>query len=81
MTASSDTCVQAFVPRLLQELYVEALVHGNLTRDEAQSVAESVRSVLPAAKWLSADARPEDHCTALQPRTTYLYRQVGRSVV
>ena len=69
------------MPRLLQELYVEALVHGNLTQDEAQSVAASVRSVLPAAKWLSADARPEDHCTALRPGTTYLYRCAGRPVV
>ena len=68
--------VQEFVPRLLGELYIEALVHGNATEADAQALADAVRGALPAAKWLPAEARPQDHCTALQPGATYLYRRV-----
>jgi secreted Zn-dependent insulinase-like peptidase len=68
---------QVFVPRLLGELYIEALVHGNATQAEAEALADAVRGALPAAKWLPAEARPQDHCTALQPGATYLYRHVS----
>ena len=72
---------QAFVPRLLGQLYVEALVHGNLTEAEAKALADSVRRGLPAAKWLEPEARPQDRCTALQQGTTYLYRHATSPAV
>ncbi len=74
--SSCRISAQAFVPRLLGELYIEALVHGNVTQAEAEALAHAVRGALPAGEWLPADARPLDQCTALQPGATYLYRHV-----
>ena len=70
---------QTFVPMLLGELSIEALVHGNLTQHEATALADSVRGSLPATKWLLAEARSQEQCTALRPGTTYLYRCVAPS--
>lgn len=64
---------QAFLPVLLAELHVEALLHGNITRQEAEALATAVLQALPGAT-MHAAARPQDRCIALQPGVSYLHR-------
>ena len=54
---------------------MEALLHGNITRTEAEAVAASVLAALPGAT-MAASARPQDRCVALQPGVVYLHRSV-----
>ena len=60
------------LPRILSAVFVEGLVHGNLTSAEAMSLGHKVQATLPTAP-VSADDRPKDRVLQL-PRASLCYR-------
>eukprot|EP00887_Chlorella_sp_A99_P000580 scaffold17.g580.t1 len=59
LAAATLEDVRAFLPSLLAELHVEALLHGNITRAEARQLVRQVHATLGGSR-LAADARPAD---------------------
>lgn len=56
--------LQEFIPQLFNEIFVEALVHGNMTREEALSLGEVVSSSLPNG-GLPPGKKPRDRVISL----------------
>ena len=52
------------LPRLLSEVCVEGLLHGNLTSQEGLALGHNVQSILKAAP-VTADSRPRDRVLQL----------------
>ena len=52
------------LPKLLSEVCVEALLHGNLTKQEGLALGHKVQSILKAAP-VHADSRPRDRVLQL----------------
>eukprot|EP00898_Chlorokybus_atmophyticus_P001398 jgi/Chlat1/2259/Chrsp17S08725 len=65
--------VRAHIPKLLQKVFVEMLVHGNMTEDEAQGLIGVVRKPFDSTE-LPQEARPVERITNLEPGFTYVYQ-------
>ncbi|KAL0048825.1 hypothetical protein WJX82_000128 [Trebouxia sp. C0006] len=78
--------VQDALPGLLSEVCVEALLHGNLTSQEALALGHQVQTTLQA-KPTDADSRPRDRVLQLPPGKPLCHRvktknpEEGNSVV
>ena len=59
-------CLAEVLPRILSAVFVEGLVHGNLTSQEALSLGHKVQTTLATAP-VSADDRPKDRVLQLPP--------------
>ena len=66
-------CIQDFLPELLAQTYIEALVEGNVTAEAAARLAESLRELLPS-RSLSAAERPEDRVAQIPTGSSTLIR-------
>ncbi|TEY42656.1 hypothetical protein BOTCAL_0387g00100 [Botryotinia calthae] len=67
--------LRSYSPELLRQMHIEILVHGNLYREDALSIAELVESTLrphrlPEAQW------PPRRAIALPSGVNYLYERV-----
>lgn len=65
--AASSTCnvpAADSLPKLLSEVCVEALLHGNMTKQEGLALGHKVQSILKAAP-VHADSRPRDRVLQL----------------
>ncbi|KAF5876257.1 putative peptidase m16 inactive domain-containing protein [Botrytis fragariae] len=67
--------LRSYSPELLRQMYIEILVHGNLHREDALSIAKLVESTLrphrlPEAQW------PPRRAIALPSGVNYLYERV-----
>ena len=65
-------CLAEVLPRVLSAVFVEGLVHGNLTSQEALSLGRKVQATLTTAS-VSADDRPKD-CVLQLPSASLCYR-------
>ena len=65
----------AFLPRLLADLHVEALLHGNIRAADAEQLARQVHSALGGSS-LAAEARPVE-CSLELPAGGSLLHRVG----
>ena len=63
---SGPVLIAEVLPRILSAVFVEGLVHGNLTSQEALSLGHKVRTTLATAP-ISADDRPKDRVLQLPP--------------
>lgn len=63
------------LPRVLSAVFVEGLVHGNLTRQEALALGRKVQTTLASAP-MRADDRPMDRVLQL-PAASLCYRYQG----
>lgn len=71
-------CLQGFLPELLRKSHVTALLQGNLTTEDAMSIAGSVRAALSDGIMTAAE-RPLDRVTRL-PKGTLLHRSAQLSI-
>ncbi|PQE23415.1 a-pheromone processing metallopeptidase ste23 protein [Rutstroemia sp. NJR-2017a BBW] len=67
--------LRSYSPELLRQMHIEILIHGNLYREDALSIAELVESTLrphrlPEAQW------PPRRAIALPSGANYLYERV-----
>eukprot|EP00850_Spirogloea_muscicola_P012506 SM000081S22640 [mRNA] locus=s81:244115:252096:- [translate_table: standard] len=60
LLALTPTDLQAFLPRLLEQTFVEVLAHGNLLEDEARTLCAVARKHMPPGSGLERAAVPED---------------------
>ena len=63
---SDPVLIAEVLPRILSAVFVEGLVHGNLTSQEALSLGHKVRTTLATAP-ISADDRLQDRVLQLPP--------------
>lgn len=68
-------CDAEVLPRVLSAVFVEGLVHGNLTSQEALSLGRKVQTTLATAP-VRADDRPKDRVLQLPP-ASLCYRYQG----
>ena len=73
LEAASLAEVQAFLPSLLSILHIEALLHGNITAEEARRLAWQVHEVL-GGSTLGADQRLVDRTVQLPKGTAFVHR-------
>ena len=66
------SCSAEVLPRILSAVFVEGLVHGNLTSQEALSLGRKVQATLATAP-VNADDRPRDRVMQL-PAASLCYR-------
>ena len=69
---SSSVLPQGFLPELLRNSHIIALLQGNLTSDDAMSIASAVRASMSDGIMTVAE-RPLDRVTRL-PKGTLLHR-------
>ncbi len=67
-------CMQALAAELLGDCHLECLLHGNLTAEEAVSLASSMRTQLGGGCMLPAAERPRDRCVELPSGSALLHR-------
>jgi hypothetical protein len=65
-----------YIPCCYLRCHLEVLVHGSVTRDEAQALAQSVQSALGPGCSQSADVRVRDVCTVIPQGSNLLHTQV-----
>ncbi|KAL4440115.1 hypothetical protein ABPG75_003116 [Micractinium tetrahymenae] len=70
--------VQSFLPTMLSELHIEALLHGNITAQEAEALAQQLHSALGGSQ-LAADARPPERCVQLPKGCNMLHRSPAKN--
>jgi insulysin len=66
--------IQDFYPSLLSQLQIEALVHGNLTNEDATNMLHNTIGILNP-KELSPDQRVTQHSLILPTGSKYVYRR------
>eukprot|EP00026_Physarum_polycephalum_P000474 Phypoly_transcript_00475.p1 GENE.Phypoly_transcript_00475~~Phypoly_transcript_00475.p1 ORF type:complete len:990 (+),score=181.17 Phypoly_transcript_00475:1631-4600(+) len=64
-----------YVNKMLREIHIEGILHGNLTEEEAKKFAQAVSSTL-GAKPLPKVQMPEHRIVKL-PRGDYIFREPG----
>ncbi|KAL3144870.1 hypothetical protein ABBQ38_001970 [Trebouxia sp. C0009 RCD-2024] len=85
LEALTPTTLQELLPKILSAVFVEGLVHGNLTSQDAVSLGRKVQATLASAP-VSADDRPRDRVLQL-PAASLCYSaktknpEEGNSVV
>jgi len=65
--------LQSFMGELLGLVHVEALIEGNVTSEEAATLASSVLELLPGDR-LSIAERPKDSIAHIPAGSSYLFR-------